>query len=61
MMLKIGWCDYDKGGRLYQASVDAFPEIWGLGLTRREAITDLNNKIEAASRAKGQYNTWTCH
>ena len=61
MKLTIGWCEYDKGGRLYQASVSAFPSILGVGRTRAAAIEHLNLLLEEAGRAAGQYNLWTCH
>lgn len=61
MMVTIGWCDYDKGGRIYQASVDTFPEIFGIGVTRTAATRDLESRIQEACRVAGQYDIWTCH
>jgi len=61
MIMTIGWCDYDKGVRRYQASVDAFPEILGIGITRTAAAKDLERRIQAACRAVGQYDIWTGH
>lgn len=61
MMLVIGWCDYDKGGRLYQASVDAFPDIIGIGPTRTAAARDLERRIQDAAHLIGFFDIWTCH
>lgn len=60
-ILTIGWCAYDKGGILYQASVNAFPEILGIGRTPRKAVKDLNRRTIAMYRSCGQFERGAIH
>lgn len=61
LILTIGWCEYDKGGVLYQASVNAFPEILGIGVTPLAAAKDLNRRTKEMYRAIGQFETGAIH